>query len=127
MILTPSDILAETGKKPDPESVKLGKILYEKHCEVCHQKDGIGANPVPWSIRNPSYIPPMPLNETSHAWHHSDEQLVHTILNGIAERNMPAWQQVLSDKEAAEIVAYIKSLWSAKILACQGPKHMSCM
>lgn len=127
IILTPSVILAETGKKPDPESVKSGKILYEKHCQVCHQKDGAGANPVPWSIRNPSYIPPMPLNETSHAWHHSDEQLVQTILHGITQRNMPAWSQVLSEKQAKEIVAYIKSLWSQKILECQGPKHMSCM
>jgi len=118
---------AETGKKPDPSMVKLGKNLYEKHCQVCHQKAGVGANPVPWGIRNPSYIPPMPLNETSHAWHHSDEQLVNTILNGVDERRMPAWRQVLSEKEATEIVAYIKSLWSPKILACQGPKHMSCM
>jgi len=120
-------VLAETGKKPDPASVIAGHKLYEQHCQVCHQKNGVGAYPVPWSIRNPGYIPPMPLNETSHAWHHSDEQLVHTIMNGIAERNMPAWKQVLSKKEAVEIVAYVKSLWSQKILECQGPKHMSCM
>jgi len=118
---------AETGKKPDPESVKSGKILYEKHCQVCHQKDGVGAYPVPLGIRNPGYIPPMPLNETSHAWHHSDEQLVHTIMNGIPQRNMPAWRLIISEKQAAQIVAYIKSLWSQKILECQGPKHMSCM
>ena len=127
LITTSGYLLAETGKKPDPESVKLGKALYEKHCQACHQKDGVGAYPVPWGIRNPNYIPPMPLNETSHAWHHSDEQLVNTILNGIDKRSMPAWRHVLSEKEATEIVAYIKSLWSPKILACQGPKHMSCM
>ena len=118
---------AETGKKPDPASVKAGHKLYEQHCQVCHQKDGVGANPVPWSIRNPSYIPPMPLNETSHAWHHSDENLVKTIMNGIPQRQMPGWKKVLSEKEAAQIVDYIKSLWSQKILECQGPKHMSCM
>lgn len=118
---------AETGKKPDLASVKAGHKLYEQHCQVCHQKDGVGAYPVPLSIRNPAYIPPMPLNETSHAWHHSDENLVQTIMNGIPQRQMPDWRQVLSEKQAKEIVAYIKSLWSAKILSCQGPKHMSCM
>ena len=120
-------VLAETGKKPVPEMVNAGHKLYEQHCQVCHQKDGVGAYPVPLGIRNPSYIPPMPLNESSHAWHHSDEQLIHTIMNGIPQRQMPAWGQVLSEKEAAQIVAYIKSLWSQKILECQGPKHMSCM
>jgi len=122
-----NSLLAETGKTPDGKAVIAGKVLYEKYCQVCHQKDGVGAYPIPWGFRDPNYIPAMPLNETSHAWHHSDEQLVYTILNGIKERNMPAWRDVLSEKEATEIVAYIKSLWSPRILACQGPKHMSCM
>lgn len=122
-----NSLLAETGQKPDPESVKAGHKLYEQHCQTCHQKDGAGEKPIPWGIRHPAYIPAMPLNETSHAWHHSDENLVQTIMNGIPQRQMPGWKQVLSEKQAKEIVAYIKSLWSQKILECQGPKHMSCM
>lgn len=127
LIIASDHLLAETGKKPDPKAVKSGKMLYEKHCQTCHQKDGVGEKPIPWGIRHPAYIPAMPLNEASHAWHHSDEQLVKTIMNGIAKRNMPAWGHILSEKEAKDIVAYIKSLWSPRIVACQGPKHMSCM
>ena len=127
MITTSDFLLAETAKLPNPKAVELGIILYEKHCLACHQKDGVGESRIPLGIRNPDYIPAMPLNETSHAWHHSDEQLVKTIMNGISKRNMPAWQHTLSEKEASHIVAYIKSLWGPKILACQGPKHMSCM
>ena len=119
---------AETGKMSDPETVALGKKLYEQYCRVCHQKDGVGEPSIPWSIRKPGYITAMPLNETSHAWHHSDEQLVQTILDGLRRTNrMPAWRNVISEKEASDIVAYIKSLWSPKILACQGSKHMNCM
>ncbi|MFQ6023847.1 MAG: c-type cytochrome [Acidiferrobacterales bacterium] len=119
---------AETGKAPDPKAVVLGNKLYEKHCQVCHQKDGVGENPIPWSIRNPEYLTAMPLNETSHAWHHSDEELVKMIREGLRRTNrMPAWKSVLSEKEAYDIVSYIKSLWSPRIIACQGPKHMSCM
>lgn len=121
-------VKAETGKAPDPAAVLLGKALYEKHCQVCHQKDGVGEKPIPWGIRKPGYFTAMPLNETSHAWHHSDEQLVKMILEGLRRtKRMPGWKKVLSEKDAHDIVAYIKSLWSARIIACQGPRHMSCM
>lgn len=119
---------AETGKIPDPRSVMLGEKLYSKHCLVCHQKDGVGEEQIPWSIRHPEYIPAMPLNETSHAWHHSDEGLAETILDGLRRtKRMPAFRNVISEKEAYDIVAYIKNLWPPEIIACQGPKHMSCM
>lgn len=121
-------VKAETGKTPDPTAVLAGKPLYEKYCQACHQKDGVGENPIPWSIRKPAYLTAMPLNETSHAWHHSDEQLAQMILQGLQRTTrMPAWKGVLSEADASNIVAYIKSLWSPRIIACQGPKHMSCM
>ena len=119
---------AETGKKPDPQAVILGEKLYEDYCQACHQKDGVGERQIPWGIRHPKYFTAMPLNETSHAWHHSDEQLAGMILNGLRRTNrMPASKQILSETDAYNIVAYIKSLWSPRIIACQGPKHMSCM
>lgn len=119
---------AETGKTPDPDSVILGKKLYEHNCIVCHQKDGVGESQPPWSIRNPSFIPAMPLNETSHAWHHTDEQLVKTIRNGMERSDrMPAFKNTITEKEAYTIVEYLKSLWPPEIILCQGPKHMSCM
>ncbi len=119
---------AETGKAPDRSAVVLGKALYEKHCQVCHQKNGVGETPIPWSIRKPGYFTAMPLNETSHAWHHTDEQLATMILKGLRRtERMPAFDNVLTKNEVDSIVAYIKSLWSPRILACQGPQHMRCM
>jgi mono/diheme cytochrome c family protein len=119
---------AETGKRPDPQAVARGKVLYEKYCQTCHKKDGVGEPSIPVTIRKLGYFTAMPLNETSHAWHHTDEQLVETILQGLQRTSrMPAFKNLLMEKQAYDIVAYIKSLWSARILACQGPKHMSCM
>ena len=119
---------AETGRAPESSAVGRGEVLYEKNCLVCHQKDGVGETPVPWSIRKPGYFTAMPLNETSHAWHHSDEELAHMILEGLRRtERMPGFKQILSQKEADDIVAYIKSLWSPRIIACQGPRHMNCM
>ena len=119
---------AETGKAPDAKSVTIGKQLYTKYCQQCHQKGGVGETPISIYIRKPGYVTAMPLNEASHAWHHGDKQLAHTILNGTrASKRMPAWKGTLSQQQAMYVVAYIKSLWSPRIIACQGPRHMSCM
>ncbi len=120
---------AETGKPPDPESVETGRQLYNSYCIACHKRDGVGEPTVPWSIRRPDLVEAMPLNETSHAWHHGDEQLMSIILDGTPRTRvrMPMWRGALSEEQAADLVAYIKSLWSARIIACQGPKHMDCM
>ncbi|HED15182.1 MAG TPA: cytochrome c [Gammaproteobacteria bacterium] len=118
---------AETGKAPDAKAVAVGKKLYIKHCQVCHQKDGVGEQPISVYIRLPGFVTAIPLNESSHAWHHGDKQLVKIILSGSRRtKRMPAWKDTLSEEQVKNIVAYIKSLWSPEVLACQGPKHMDC-
>jgi mono/diheme cytochrome c family protein len=127
-LLLSQNLWAETGQRPDTESVVAGKALYQQFCQACHKQDGVGELPIPPLLRQPGYITAMPLNEASHAWHHTDEQLVDTILNGVQRtQRMPAWKGVLSERQASQVTAYIKSLWSDRILNCQGPKHMSCM
>jgi len=119
---------AETGQPPDAASVAAGERLYRQHCLVCHGERGVGEAPIPPTIRAPGYLTAMPLDETSHAWHHGDEQLVETILEGLQRTDrMPPRKGLLSRSEARQLVAYIKSLWSPRIIACQGPAHMRCM
>lgn len=121
-ITTPG--FAETGKAPDPEAVERGLTLFKSNCQQCHQEEGVGEH-VPPRLRHPDFIPAIPLNENSHAWHHGDEQLVQIIQRG--NKRMPPFNNVLSEPQLLDLVAYMKSLWSPRILACQGPKHMSCM
>ena len=92
-------------------------------------RDGVGEPTVPWSIRRTDFIESMPLDETSHAWHHGAEQLIEMILDGTSHSRtrMPVWRNILSEQDAADLVAYMKSLWSDRIVSCQGPKHMDCM
>ena len=120
---------AETGKPPDVKSVARGEQLYNSHCISCHKQGGVGEPTVPPSIRRVDLIEAMPLNETSHAWHHGDEQLINMILDGTSRSRtrMPVWRSILSEQDAADLVAYMKSMWSSRIISCQGPKHMSCM
>ena len=127
-LLLSQNLLAETGQRPDAHSIAAGKALYQQYCQTCHEKDGVGERPIPPLLKMPGYLIAMPLNETSHAWHHTDGQLVDSILNGLQRTpRMPAWKGTITEQQANQIVAYIKSLWSDRILKCQGPKHMSCM
>jgi mono/diheme cytochrome c family protein len=128
LLMSAASVLAETGRPPSPDQVAAGKLLYERYCLACHGANGVGEAPIPDTIRAPGYLTAMPLNESSHAWHHSDEQLAETILGGLQRtKRMPAWRGVVSEEQATQLVAYLKSLWSPRIVACQGPKHMSCM
>ena len=129
LLVSVQSVWAETGVRPDPAAVARGAKLYETNCVACHRKVGVGEPYIPWSIRHPDLIQAMPLNESSHAWHHGDEQLVATILDGNqrSRLRMPVFRNILSVKDANDLVAYLKSLWSDRILACQGPAHMRCM
>jgi len=123
-----TNVFAETWKRGTPQEVKRGKKLYVAHCQTCHGVNGVGGKPVNSMLRNPDWIVPPALDDSQHAWHHSDEALIATILNGSPRTTeMPAWKSILSERDAADLVAYMKSLWSDRALSCQGPKHMSCM
>ena len=129
LCLTATASFAETGVRGSPEEEARGESLYVNYCQSCHGVEGVGEPPIPLGFRRLDYILAMPLDETSHAWHHGDENLIQTILvgNRRSRQRMPAWQGVLSEEQARDIVAYLKTFWSDRILACQGPKHMSCM
>ncbi len=109
--------------------VESGKKLYQNYCQSCHGLEGVGEPPIPLGIRRLDYIVAMPLNEASHAWHHSDDNIVQTILHGNSRSKlrMPIWKDIISEEQAYDLVAYLKTFWSDRILECQGPRHMSCM
>ncbi len=127
-LLFVAGVVAETGKAPDPEAVTRGAKLYDSYCLSCHGARGTGEPQIPPSIRLPGYFVAPALDDSQHAWHHTDEALVRVILDGSPRtKRMPAWKNVLKTQDAFDIVAYMKSLWGARALECQGPKHMSCM
>lgn len=105
-----------------------GKQLFEQNCQACHGIEGVGETYTLEALTTKDYLMAPPLNDFTHAWHHTDEQIVKTILEGSPRKSrMVGWQGRLSEPQAKEIVAYIKTLWGPKALECQGPKHMQCM
>jgi mono/diheme cytochrome c family protein len=112
-----------------PDAVARGEELYLAHCVACHGINGVGENPADiYAMDEYGFVAP-PMDDSGHAWHHTDEQLIQMTLEG-SPRNprMAAFKNVLTEEDTGALVEYIKSLWSPYIREnCQGPKHMSCM
>lgn len=110
-----------------PERIAAGKALYADTCQACHGVGGIGESPDDPGAKDEFGFKAPALNNDQHAWHHSDAGLRATIHKG-SPRNerMIAWEEQLSDDEIDSIIAYIKSLWTIRSLACQGARHMGC-
>lgn len=110
---------AAPPRQHDPAQVARGLAVYERHCAECHGVAGKGQEG-DWRVRDPDgYYPPPPLDDSAHAWHHPTAVLLDVVRNGSApgEGKMPAWRGVLSETEMADVVEYIKSLWSDPVYA----------
>jgi mono/diheme cytochrome c family protein len=103
-----------------------GETLYQVNCQSCHGLRGVGENHSPRTLRDRRYRRAPALDDSTHAWHHNDDALVKTILEGSPrEPRMAAFKDVLAREDAVDIVAYMKSLWGPRALACQGARHMA--
>lgn len=108
-------ILAATTALAQPAQPD-GRALYMEYCASCH---GAKLEGQPnWMERMPSgRLPAPPHDETGHTWHHSDEQLLRIVRDGLAaiapgyETDMPAFEGTLSDEEIVAILDYIKQTW----------------
>lgn len=80
----------------NPKEIQEGAFLYRGGCALCHGLNARGGS------RGPDL--------TRGIWNHggSDAEIFHTILNGISGTLMPA--NDLTDLEAWEVVAYLRSL-----------------
>lgn len=105
----------------DKALVAEGSRLYELHCASCHGAD-LEGEPA-WRQRKAGgRLPAPPHDESGHTWHHTDRQLFALTKYGPAalvgqgyESDMPAFEGVLSDREIAAVLSYIKSRWPAEV------------
>lgn len=93
-----------------------GQALFLGYCASCH---GANLEGQPnWMVRLPNgRLPAPPHDDTGHTWHHSDEQLLRIVRDGLAaiapgyETDMPAFGGKLDDQEIIAILDYIKQSW----------------
>jgi len=114
---------ADSGKKPDPSLVALGKTVYDRQCASCH-----GANlegQPDWQRRLPNgRMPAPPHDDSGHTWHHPERVLFGIVKDGAVppyappgyQSDMPAFKDTLSDEEIRAVLAFIGSRWSPKVL-----------
>lgn len=110
----------------DTDLVALGRTVYMQNCASCH---GVKLEGQPdWRSRKPDgKLPAPPHDETGHTWHHADGQLFPLTKDGLKpplapkgyRSDMPAFGDVLTDKQMRAALAFIKSTWSASIRARQ--------
>ena len=105
----------------DNSIIENGKQIYAKNCASCHGVNLEGQKN--WMSRLPGgLMPAPPHDETGHTWHHPDRYLFMVTKYGIEEfigekypNNMPAYKDILNDKEIIAVLSYIKSTWPNKI------------
>ena len=105
----------------DASLVSLGQKIYLENCASCHGVKLEGQKN--WQTRDDEgYLLAPPHDETGHTWHHTDEYLFLMTKYGIENiigkkylNNMPAYEDILSDKEIIAVLSFIKSSWPKKI------------
>jgi mono/diheme cytochrome c family protein len=93
-----------------------GRLLYVERCASCHGEQLQGQPD--WMKRLPNgRLPAPPHDASGHTWHHSDEQLMRIVRDGLAwiapgyETDMPAFRAVLTEAEIRSVLDYIKTTW----------------
>jgi len=113
---------ASVSLKPKDKSlIKLGKKIYTQNCASCHGVNLEGEKK--WMSRLPNgMMPAPPHDEKGHTWHHNDNYLFMITKYGVEEilgekypNNMPAYKEILSDKEIISVLSYIKSTWPPRV------------
>jgi mono/diheme cytochrome c family protein len=105
------------------EYVSLGKRIYRESCASCHGAN-LEGQVADWRTPAPDgRLPAPPHNEEGHTWHHNDQILFNITKLGVAKaanlKNynsaMPAYEEILSDKEIIAVFSYIKSTWPEEL------------
>ena len=95
-----------------PSTAPLGRRIYAQRCAVCHGPDGRGNGPAaPSMIPRPRDFTLGEFKYKSTPWGQppTDDDLIHTVRNGLPGGAMPAWRDLLSESEIRAVVEQIKS------------------
>lgn len=103
--------------------VSLGKRIYRESCASCHG-DNLEGQTADWKTPGPDgKLPAPPHDQSGHTWHHPDQVLFDITKLGVAraanltnyESAMPAYEDVLTDKEIIAVLSFIKSTWPEEL------------
>jgi mono/diheme cytochrome c family protein len=103
-------VLPQKPKNELTPAEQKGQSLYEYYCVICHGKRGKGDGFNSYNLPNP----PKNLADRAQMAVLSDSQIEKVIRKGGTtlglSPQMPAWGGVLTEKEAADVTAFIRTL-----------------
>jgi mono/diheme cytochrome c family protein len=103
-------VLPQKTKNELTPAEQKGQSLYEYYCVICHGKMGKGDGFNSYNLTNP----PKNLADRSQMAVLSDSQIEKVIRDGGTtlglSPQMPAWGGVLTEKETADVTAFIRTL-----------------
>lgn len=109
------------------EQIAQGQEIYAQYCASCHGINAEGQFPnVPDQRDATGRLGAPPHDGSGHTWHHGDELLIGYVLNGgLGLSNpeqfypMPPFNGILTEQQAINVLAYIKTLWNDEQRASQ--------
>jgi mono/diheme cytochrome c family protein len=134
LILLCSTSIASANHELEDRNLSAGQILYTNNCASCHGAK-LEGQPNWQSPNSDGILPAPPHDATGHTWHHDNELLFeYTKLGGkgtLAARGitdfnsgMPAFDDVISDEDIWEILAFIKSTWPEREQDAQASRNL---
>ncbi len=88
------------------EQLTSGKKIFTESCVTCHGTGGKGDGPAAASLKQK----PADFTDAEHSKFYSDQGRIYLIKKGSAGTAMPAWENLLSQKDIRSVYAYIRSL-----------------
>jgi len=92
------------------EPALAGRKTYQQNCAFCHAADGTGRN---WIG---SFLEPHPQDFTAPDFALACDAgaMARRIGNGVAGTSMPAWRDVLAQREIERVVAYVREAFASQ-------------
>ena len=82
---------------------KPGQVTFQKHCAACHGPTGKGDGYT-------TFNPPVADLTFAKVYTQLAPQLIRTVHKGRANTAMGTWENVLSDQDIEDVIAYLRSL-----------------
>lgn len=93
--------LAGSSFAQGKRDIRIGKILFERHCTSCHGRRGEGLGP---GSNVPNFTDPRYMQTRT------DQEFFDKVTFGGQGTGMPAWKNRLSEEERWSIVVFLRTL-----------------
>lgn len=97
----------EPERPSEPPSIVSGEQLYARYCTSCHGADGDGVGPLLSHIEGPE---PADFTDAAFMAGETLEEFFQAITLGVPGSAMPAWGEILGERDRWDLVAYLWTL-----------------